>query len=128
MFEKMIIHENGWREFYKWIQSKYKNLWRQTEYSEQRSDDKYFHYGDNWKSIKYIDNDFILSIMPFFFDEKDIDIDTGKNRPANKHWSTIGNDDECEIYRKDDREKALIAACEKAFEIYEEQLRRDNAK
>jgi hypothetical protein len=103
MFKKMIEQEKAWSK------------WRKWSYKNHHLDCHLGKYGPNHSDLM------VLGLMPFFFDEKtNMIIRTYKYR--DKIWVRIINNIEGSRYYNS-RSKALIAACEKAFEIYNNQLK-----
>jgi hypothetical protein len=112
VFEKMMTYKKAWAEFCEWIGKRY-------EYVQLYKDKKFYR---NKEDVIYneddlsIWNDFILFVMPFFFDEFGIEVNTDiiSCTVLYKRFN------ECIVAA--DREKALIKGCEKAFLILESQL------
>jgi hypothetical protein len=99
MFENMMKYEKTWNEFQIFLSHK---------------------FGCDYKIYDYLQ----LSIMPFFFDEKtNISVD-----PVKDSYVLRDKKSGYMIYSPNEHYKnkpeATIKACEKAFEIYEEQLQK----
>jgi hypothetical protein len=120
MFEKMLTYKKAWGLFCKWLKKKYcicviKN--------------NYFHIPITCRDCDFdnqdyeIEDDFILSIMPFFFDEYEIFMQI--RRISKNNYMSVTTDtyrNEFHFHRYKNRMAALIPASEKAFEILEDKL------
>jgi hypothetical protein len=116
MFENMTKCKKSWKLFCEWIYNKYgyKNL-RENDFFS--IDINIFTYKE---STHIIDDDFILFIMPFFFDEYKIFIGI-YNDSEDFYFDISYNKNECyetDYYSKN-RLSVSQRACEKAFEILE---------
>ena len=125
MFENMMKYEKAWEKFSLWLNINYSYRWdcEEKEFIKRHS-------------YLPIDDIFILSIMPFFFDDKNIIIQIFYNC-KDEDWSyTITGYPE-RYYLKNyeginqglywnTREEALIKAVEKAFLIYNNNWRINN--
>lgn len=115
MYEKMMKYKKVRKLFCDWIYDKYGFSFEDNEF--------YKYIGENpYNAISYEyypENDIILCLMPFFFDEQGIVIEIFKNRRTYMYeiWIDYGF-----YFGVKNRLKALQAACEKAFEILEERL------
>jgi len=125
MFRKMMEYENAWDEFREWLDYKYGIVYKMFKFS--CSGVKHFIVtGTN----KIIAHDFILSIMPFFFDKKEIYIHGQKLAITDKkrkwEYRIEYNENGITKYKWsdkfDNREEALKQVCEIGFEIFNKQL------
>lgn len=98
MFENMIKHEKAWRLFIDWFRDR---------------------YGLRIKIYESRESDFILCIMPFFFDEYNIDIEPSGNGTV-IHFRDKLKNFTCQSFTGE-RKESFIKACEKAFKILEDQ-------
>lgn len=120
MFENMMKYKKAGGVFCKWL---YKN--HGYEYREEFCD---FGLEINRLTLYIPHEIFILSIMPFFFDEYGIIIENAYNLNLSSY--TIGfvfeNEyiDDFNNLGYETRQEALIKACEKAFEILNNILNR----
>lgn len=112
MFKKMMESKKTWEEFCERVSKKYDLL----------SNGKHFYYKrviDRYK--EFTNDDFILSIMPFFFDKKGIEIE-----PSGTCCHIYLDNLLLKTFAGDDRDLPLRQACEKAFEIREKELNSGN--
>lgn len=110
MFKNMMKYEKAWDKFCNWLLKKYES--------------KYFYSIEIIIEL-YPDN-FILAVMPFFFDDYDINIYPGQCSEG-LYFVIFYN--QIDIYDSgdynfyySDRKENLIKACEKAFKIFNKQL------
>lgn len=102
MFENMMKYEKAWMDFHEWVKKEHDELYVKLTHP----------------IIGYKFKSYLLSTMPFFFDEKGIVLEPDNNSCTlydyvnNKEYEIEGND----------RQEALTKACEKTFEIYNNQL------
>lgn len=113
MFENMMKYEKAWKLFCEWIDKKY----------NYEFDREYFIIGYYYEKLS---NDFILAVMPFFFDEYKIDIQSGylsSEKIMSSLTSEYGFRPDSEMYFVKNKERIIVLkkACEKAFEILENQ-------
>lgn len=105
MFKKMNKNKKAWAVFLDWL--------RITYYYEQYCDNKFI-----LKGCCSVQDKTVLYTIPSFFDEKtNLEIENNRNSSELYDW-----DNEREYELSGDREISLIKACEKAFEVYNEQL------
>lgn len=121
MFEEMMKHEKAWEKFCKWIKEKYNlNTYGVPGFYEEVDCD---NCGDI--AFEYeIDNNFILSIMPFFFDKYGVNISMEYSIPDAGFLTYVFYKEkwyEVDI-EQGERMWALKDACIKAFELLNNQL------
>lgn len=114
MFKKMMKYTKAWEMFCEWIELKENCYWV--------DDFNFFAISDTM-----INNNFILPIMPFFFDKFNLHLKAedrcstlySRNKETENKLPSVNYLSHC---IGDNRKKTLIAACEKAFEILNNQL------
>jgi hypothetical protein len=115
MFEKMMKCKKAWKEFCEWIKENHGYEFRP-------------RFMDFWLEIGHLaayvpKKIFILSIMPFFFDENNSDIEIRSDELNCRVRVNVIDKPKTDItFIVGDRLDTLISACEEAFEIREKQL------